>query len=69
MPVVPRSALATIHGHVRVAVLVIVDPSGDVADAILENPGRARTSPAWQKKPPGNGSSLPQTRRILESGS
>jgi TonB family protein len=39
MPVVPRSALATIHGHVRVAVLVIVDPSGNVADAILENPG------------------------------
>ena len=39
MPVVPRSALATIHGHVRVAVLVIVDPSGNVAGAILENPG------------------------------
>jgi TonB family protein len=39
MPVVPRSALATIHGHVRVVVLVIVDPSGNVAGAILEDPG------------------------------
>jgi len=39
IPVVPRSARETIHGHVRVAVLVIVDPSGNVVDALLENPG------------------------------
>jgi TonB family protein len=39
IPIVPRSALETIHGHVKVAVLVIVDPSGNVVDALLENPG------------------------------
>jgi TonB family protein len=36
---VPRSARATIHGHVKVAVLVIVDASGNVIDALMENPG------------------------------
>jgi len=39
MPTVPRSALRTIHGHVKVAVLVIVDRSGTVVDARLKNPG------------------------------
>jgi len=39
IPSVPRSARATIHGHVKVAVLVIVDASGNVIDAIMENPG------------------------------
>jgi serine/threonine protein kinase len=39
IPVVPRSALETIHGHVKVAVLVIVDPSGGVVDALLQDPG------------------------------
>jgi TonB family protein len=39
IPVVPRSARETIHGHVKVAVLVIVDRSGNVIDALLENPG------------------------------
>jgi TonB family protein len=39
IPSVPRSARATIHGHVRVAVRVIVDRSGNVIDAFLENPG------------------------------
>jgi TonB family protein len=38
-PIVPRSARETIHGHVRVAVRVIVDGSGNVIDALLENPG------------------------------
>jgi TonB family protein len=38
-PSVPRSARATIHGHVRVAVRVVVDRSGNVIDAFLENPG------------------------------
>jgi TonB family protein len=42
IPVVTRSARETIHGHIKVAVLVIVDRSGDVIDAILENPG-----PSW----------------------
>jgi serine/threonine protein kinase len=39
LPVVPRSASETIHGHVRVTVRVIVDRSGNVVDALLENPG------------------------------
>jgi len=39
MPVVARSALRTIHGHVKVAVLVRVDASGNVTEARLENPG------------------------------
>jgi serine/threonine-protein kinase len=39
IPIVPRSARETIHGHVKVAVLVIVDPAGNVIDVILEDPG------------------------------
>jgi len=39
MPNVPRSALGTIHGRVKVAVLVIVDRSGTVVDALLKDPG------------------------------
>jgi len=39
IPNVPRSARRTIHGHIKVAVLVIVDRSGNVTDAMLENPG------------------------------
>jgi TonB family protein len=39
IPMVPRSARATIHGTVRVAVRVVVDRSGNVIDALLENPG------------------------------
>ena len=42
IPIVPRSARKTIHGHIKVAVLVIVDRSGNVIDALLENPG-----PSW----------------------
>jgi hypothetical protein len=39
LPTVPRGALMTIHGHIKVAVLVIVDRSGNVIDALVENPG------------------------------
>jgi TonB family protein len=42
IPNVPRSARHTIHGHIKVAVLVIVDRSGNVIDALLQNPG-----PSW----------------------
>ena len=42
MPDVPRGARETIHGHIKVAVRVIVDASGNVIDALLENPG-----PSW----------------------
>ena len=42
IPSVPRSARETIHGHVRVAVLVIVDPAGNVSNVILEDPGPSR---------------------------
>jgi TonB family protein len=42
IPSIPRSARRTIQGHIKVAVLVIVDPSGNVIDALLQNPG-----PSW----------------------
>jgi len=42
IPNVPRSARRTIRGHIKVAVLVIVDRSGNVTEAMLENPG-----PSW----------------------
>ena len=42
IPAVPHSARRTIHGHIKVAVLVIVDRSGNVTDAMLQNPG-----PSW----------------------
>ena len=42
IPGVPRSARETIHGHVKVTVLVIVEPAGNVIDVILEEPGPSR---------------------------
>jgi TonB family protein len=42
IPTIPSSARKTIHGHIKVAVLVIVDRSGNVIDALLQNPG-----PSW----------------------
>jgi TonB family protein len=39
IPTVSRSARGTIHGHIKVAVLVIVDRSGNVIDALVENHG------------------------------
>ncbi|HEY6924553.1 MAG TPA: TonB family protein [Steroidobacteraceae bacterium] len=39
LPNVPHSALATIHGHVKVSVRVTVDPSGNVVDDSLEHAG------------------------------
>ncbi len=39
LPNVPRKALATIHGHFRIAVLVVVDHSGTVTRALLKNTG------------------------------
>jgi TonB family protein len=42
IPSVPHSARRTIHGHIKVAVLVNVDRSGNVTDAMLQNPG-----PSW----------------------
>jgi len=39
IPNVPHSALATIHGHVKVAVRVTVDSSGNVVDDRLDHAG------------------------------
>jgi TonB family protein len=39
MPDVSRSALQTIHGRIKIAVLVVVDRSGMVIDAHLKNTG------------------------------
>jgi eukaryotic-like serine/threonine-protein kinase len=39
IPEASRGALATIHGHVRVAVRVSVGPSGQVVDETLDDPG------------------------------
>ena len=42
MPDVSRRALHTIHGHVRVAVKLNVDPSGNVVRANLSSPGPSK---------------------------
>jgi TonB family protein len=42
IPKVPHSALATIRGHVRVAVRVTVDASGAVINDTLADPGPSR---------------------------
>ena len=42
IPKVPHSALATIHGHIRVTVRVAVDSTGAVVDESLSNPGPSR---------------------------
>jgi TonB family protein len=39
IPAVPHSARQTIQGHIKVVVRVIVDRSGTVIDALLQNPG------------------------------
>jgi TonB family protein len=39
LPDAPQKALGTIHGVVRVAVRVHVDPTGNVSDAELDSPG------------------------------
>jgi serine/threonine protein kinase len=39
IPAASHTALRTIHGHVKVAVLVVVDHAGNVIDALLANPG------------------------------
>lgn len=39
LPDVSHSALRTIHGHIRITVLVVVDRSGTVIDAHLKNTG------------------------------
>jgi TonB family protein len=65
IPFVPRSALDTIHGTVRVGVRVTVDSSGHVVQETLENPGpskyfaRLATGAArkWTFAPAANGGS------------
>jgi TonB family protein len=42
IPDVPRSARDTIHGHIKVAVRVKVDGSGNVIGQTLENPGPSK---------------------------
>jgi TonB family protein len=63
LPPVPQSARNTIHGKVRVAVRVQVDPSGKVASATLASPGPSRyfarlalaAAEQWQFTPPQSG--------------
>lgn len=60
MPQVLASAQSTIHGTVKLAVRVTVDPSGKVTDASLASPGPSRyfdrvaleASRNWQFSPP-----------------
>ncbi len=60
LPAVPQSARNTIHGTVRVAVRVSVDPDGNVQAASLESPGPSRyfanlaleAARVWKFKPP-----------------
>ena len=42
IPNVPRHALQTIHGHVRVSVRIIVDKQGNVFAALLDKPGSSK---------------------------
>ena len=64
IPEASRGALATIHGHVRVAVRVSVGPSGQVVDETLDDPGpsqyfaRVATAAArkWTFSPADDGS-------------
>jgi TonB family protein len=42
IPRVPRSALATIHGRIKVVVRVAVDDAGNVTDTTLQDPGSSR---------------------------
>ena len=65
IPNVSRSALATVHGRVKVTVRVTVDPSGKVVSDTLENAGPSRyfarvaseAARKWQFAPaPGNAS-------------
>ena len=42
LPSVPLRARQTIHGHVKVAVLVTVNNSGVVVNDVLNNPGPSR---------------------------
>jgi TonB family protein len=42
IPDVPRSARESIHGHIKVTVLVTVDRSGKVVDETLEDPGSSK---------------------------
>src|SRR6202011_2924520 len=62
IPDVPRRVRDTIHGHIKVAVRVTVDSSGNVVDETLENHGpskyftRLATEAAkkWKFAPAGN---------------
>jgi outer membrane biosynthesis protein TonB len=42
IPRVPRSALSTIHGRIKVVVRVVVNDAGTVTDATLQYPGSSR---------------------------
>jgi TonB family protein len=42
IPDVPRGARVTVHGHIKVAVRVTVDSSGNVVDETLERPGPSK---------------------------
>jgi TonB family protein len=42
IPDIPRHARGTIRGHIKIAVRVTVDSSGNVVDEALENPGPSR---------------------------
>jgi len=61
IPRVPRSALGTIHGRIKVVVRVALNPAGEVTDAALQYPGSSRyfarlaseSAKAWRFSPAG----------------
>jgi TonB family protein len=68
LPDAPQKALDTIHGVVRVAVRVHVDPTGNVTEATLDSPGPSqyfadlalKASRKWQfNSPEAGGHSVP----------
>jgi len=73
LPEVTEKALATIHGTVRVAVLLQVDAAGNVSDAQFDSPGPSqyfadlalKASRRWEfTSPEANGHSVPSQWRV-----
>jgi serine/threonine-protein kinase len=73
LPEVTEKALATIHGTVRVAVLLQVDAAGNVSDAQFDSPGPSqyfadlalKAARRWEfTSPEANGHSVPSQWRV-----
>jgi TonB family protein len=73
LPEVSQKALATIHGTVRVSVLLHVDAAGNVSEAKFDSPGPSKyfadlalkAARGWEFDPPeAGGRSVPSQWRV-----